>query len=235
MVALLRMTGRAGCPGASLPRAPCLSLPLLTHLSWDRLAGSVRVRGAGYSHSSHSSRLLDPPVQGQASAPRQCRSNAPPAKGSQARGNADCTPRRLRGPARLSFWPGSRRFGPTVITSVGLTERYQFWQLQPTPQSHKSRKTETRAQLLSRLRADCTSHIFKDRHFTGPERVLQPPQIPFGTRHGLILSSDVPSCSSRGVRRRSILGEVGAHATGCLHASFRALPPGHRGQSPAWA
>ena len=88
MVALLRMTGRAGCPGASLPRAPCLSLLLLKHLSWDRLAGSVRVRGAGYSHSSYSSRLLDPPVQGQASPPRQCRSKCPPSKGES--GSREC-------------------------------------------------------------------------------------------------------------------------------------------------
>lgn len=57
-------------------------------------------------------------------------------------------PRQLRVPARLSFRPGSRPFGPTVIAFVGLTERYQFWQLEPTPQSHKARKTETRAKRL---------------------------------------------------------------------------------------
>lgn len=57
-------------------------------------------------------------------------------------------PRRLRAPARLSFQPGSCPLGPTVIAFVGLTERYQFWQLEPTPQSHKARKTETRAKRL---------------------------------------------------------------------------------------
>lgn len=49
---------------------------------------------------------------------------------------------------------------------------------------------------VSRLSADHTIHIFKDWHFTGPERVLLPPQVPSGTRHGLSLFSDVPSCPS---------------------------------------
>ena len=143
--------GRVGYPGGSLPGAPRLSLLLLKQLRWDRLAGSVRVRGARYNDLSYSSRLLDPPFQGQASPPSQCRSKSapPPSKEESGPWGLRTTlPRRLREPARLSFRPGSRPFGPTMIAFVGLTERYQFWQLEPTPQSHKARKTETRAKRL---------------------------------------------------------------------------------------